>query len=86
MTTPVEWHDNEPEFPDFLPPHKDLNVPELTGRRRYRKLNRYGMHDGFEILMLEVEEAVFTEVSGRRGWEIRWRTAKPEDVSEDVIG
>jgi hypothetical protein len=84
--TPIEWNDSEPGFPDHLPPDaRDLNVPELTGRRRYRKLGRYGMHDGYEILMLEVEEAVYTEVSRKRGWEIRWRSAKPSDVSEDVI-
>jgi hypothetical protein len=32
----------------------------------------------------EVEEAIYTEVSGVRGWEIRWRFAKPEDVRETV--
>jgi hypothetical protein len=79
--TPIDWNDSEPTFPDFLPPAKDLNVPELTGRRRYLQLNGYPRY-----LVLQVEEAVFTEVSGKRGWEIRWRMAGPEDVTETVIG
>jgi hypothetical protein len=78
--TPIEWNDSEPGFPDHLPPAKDLNVPELTGRRRYINWHAKG-----GALVLEVEEAVFTEVSGKRGWEIRWRLAVPADVSEDVI-
>ncbi|MCP1937369.1 hypothetical protein J2R95_003164 [Bradyrhizobium japonicum] len=35
MTPPVEWHDNEPEFPDFLPPIKRkpvLSREEATQR------------------------------------------------------
>jgi hypothetical protein len=62
---------------------KDLNTPQLTGRRRYRSMSdRMGWQGA---LVLEVEEAVYTEVSGVRGWEMRWRFATPEDVTETVI-
>jgi hypothetical protein len=35
MTPPVEWHDNEPTFPDFLPPKpepKQLSREEAEAR------------------------------------------------------
>lgn len=56
---------------------QDLGIPELTGRRRYLKV-------AFGRLVLQVEEAIYTEVSGKRGWEMRWRDATPDDVSETV--
>lgn len=71
----------------------DLNKPEMTGRRRYKSIDpeRYisighVCRPEDRLLVLEVEESVYTEVSGVRGWEIRWRKAMPEDVQETVIG
>ncbi|MHC2284455.1 hypothetical protein [Bradyrhizobium barranii] len=32
MTPPVEWHDNEPESPDFLPPKREMSLVEALER------------------------------------------------------
>jgi hypothetical protein len=67
----VEWHDNEPTFPDFLPPKPKA---ELTGRRRFV------LEEG--LLTLQVEKSEFVE--GR--WENNWYYATPSDVQEPVLG